>query len=102
MDGFIRPPDHVNFLAKKLFNNMGEIIDGSIAYLDEKGGGPEEPHTHAHNHLFIVVKGEAKIQYSDREVIIKENNSYLVDGKTPHSVWNNGTEQAVIIGLSVK
>ena len=102
MNGFITPPNHVNFLAKKLFAGMGEIIDGSIAYLDENGGGPTELHTHAHNHVFIVVKGEAKIQYADHEVIIKENDSYLVDGQIPHSVWNNGTEQAVMIGLSIK
>ena len=102
MDGFITPPNHVNFLAKKLFADAGEIIDGSIAYLGEDGGGPLELHTHEHNHLFIVVKGEAKIQYADGSVVIKENESYLVDGKTPHSVWNNGAEQAVMIGISVK
>ena len=102
MDGFITPPNHVNFLAKKFFAGMGEIIDGSIAYLDENGGGPAELHTHTHNHLFIVVKGKAKIQYADHEVIVGENDSYLVDGKTPHSVWNNCTKQAVMIGLSVK
>ena len=68
----------VNFLAKKLFSNMGEIIDGSIAYLNINGGGPLELHTHEHNHLFIVVKGEAKIQYADSVVVIKENESYLV------------------------
>ena len=102
MDGFITPPNHINFLAKKLFADMGKIIDGSIAYLEENGGGPLEFHTHTHNHLFIIVKGEVKVQYPDHEVIIKENDSYLVDGKIPHSVWNNGTEQAIIIGLSVK
>ena len=102
MDGFITPPGHVNFLAKKLFTDAGEIIDGSIAYLGEKGGGPAELHTHEHNHLFILVKGEARIQYSEYYVIVKENDSYLVDGKIPHSVWNNGAEQAVMVGLSVK
>ena len=101
MDGFITPPNHVNFLAKKLLADMGEIIDGSIAYLDAKGGGPTELHTHTHDHLFIVAKGEVKIQYFDHAVIVKENDSYLVDGETPHSVWNNGTEQAVMVGLSV-
>jgi mannose-6-phosphate isomerase-like protein (cupin superfamily) len=101
MSNFITPPNHVNFLAKKLFENMGEIIDGSIAYLEKDGGGPTELHIHRHNHLFVVVKGEARVQFSDHEVIIKENDSYLVDGKTPHSVWNNGTEQAIMIGLSV-
>lgn len=32
-DGFITPPEHLKFLAKKLFGNCGEIIDGAIAYL---------------------------------------------------------------------
>lgn len=27
-DGFITPPNHVNFEAKKLFGNKGQIIDG--------------------------------------------------------------------------
>ena len=31
MDGFITPLNHINYLAKKLLSNMGEIIDGSIA-----------------------------------------------------------------------
>ena len=38
-DGFMTPPHHVNFEAKKLFDGMGEIIDGSIAYINLKGGG---------------------------------------------------------------
>ena len=102
MDGFVTPLNHVNFSAKKLFADMGKIIDGSIAYLGENGGGPTELHTHEHNHIFIVVKGEAKIQYSDHTVVIGKNESCLVDGKAPHSVWNNGVGQAIIIGLSVK
>jgi len=102
MDGFITPPNHANFLAKKLFTDMGEIIDGSIAYLGEKGGGPTELHTHEHNHLFIVIKGEAKVQYSDHEAIIRENDSFLVDGQALHSVWNNGAAQTIMIGLSVR
>lgn len=38
MKNFITPPNHVRFLAKKLFGNVGEIIDGSIAYLEKKVG----------------------------------------------------------------
>lgn len=37
---FMTSPEHVNFEAKKLFDNVGEIIDGSIAYINLKGGGP--------------------------------------------------------------
>ena len=102
MNNFMTPPNHKNFLAKKLFADMGEIIDGSIAYLEKAGGGPTELHTHAHNHLFIVVKGEAKILLNNESVIVKENESYLVEGSIPHSVWNNFSETTVMIGISVK
>ena len=99
--GFMTPPNHKNFLAKKLFAEMGEIIDGSIAYLEKDGGDPSEPHTHEHNHLFIVVKGEAKILLNNETVIVRKNNSYLVQGSIPHSVWNNLTETTIMIGISV-
>jgi len=102
MDDFITPPNHINFLAKKLFAGMGEIIDGSIAYLEKDGGGPSELHTHEHNHLFIVVTGEAKIVMGDETIVVKENESYLVEGSIPHSVWNNILETTVMIGISVR
>lgn len=34
MENFIMPPNHINFKAKKLFGQMGTIIDGSIASVD--------------------------------------------------------------------
>ncbi len=100
--GFMTPPKHVNFEAKKLFDNVGEIIDGSIAYITLKGGGPTEQHTHDHNHLFIVTKGEAKVLLDKEEVIIHQDEAFLVEGKIPHSVWSNQDEETVMIGISVK
>lgn len=47
-EGFITPPNHVNFQAKKLFDQVGDIIDGSIAYINLKGDGPVQQHTHEH------------------------------------------------------
>jgi len=102
MENFITPPNHINFKAKKLFGEMGSIIDGSIAYVDLNGGGPLEMHTHEHNHLFIVTKGEAKIKLLDKEVIIRKDEAFLVEGKIPHSVWNNILDETVMIGISVK
>ena len=101
-EGFITPPNHVNFEAKKLFGNVGEIIDGSIAYINLKGGGPLEQHTHEHNHLFIVVKGEAIVMLGDEKKIIHKDEAYLVEGKIPHSVWSNQDEETIMIGISVK
>ncbi len=69
-DAFMPPPDHVNFLAKPLFGAAGEIKDGAIACLAPQGGGPTTPHTHVHDHLFVVVKGEAKIMLGDDVVLV--------------------------------
>lgn len=96
------PPKHINFKAKKLFGEMGQIIDGAIAYVDLNGGGPTELHTHEHNHLFIVTQGEARILLDDQEVIIKTDEHFLIDGQIPHSVWNNSDIETVMIGISVK
>lgn len=81
---------------------MGTILDGSIAYIDCNGGGPIEPHTHQHNHLFIVTQGEAKIKLADQEIILKKDEAFLVKGFIPHSIWNNLAEETVMIGISMK
>lgn len=92
----------MNFLAKKIFGASGEIIDGSIAYLSPDGGDPSKQHTHPHNHLFIVTKGEAKILLGSEEIILKKDEAFLVDGSVSHSVWNNIGDETVMIGISVK
>ena len=101
-EGFMTPPNHINFEAKKLFENVGQIIDGSIAYIILKGGGPTEQHTHEHNHLFIVTKGEAKVLLGEEQVIIHQDEAFLVKGTIPHSVWSNQEQETVMIGISVK
>lgn len=100
-EGFMTPPNHMNFEAKKLFGEMGKIVDGSIAYINLKGGGPTKQHTHEHNHLFIVTQGEAKVLLGDETVIIKKDEAFLVEGKIPHSVWSNQDEETVMIGIFV-
>ena len=101
-DGFMVPPKHINFEAKKLFDDVGQIIDGSIAYMNLKGGGPTEQHTHEHNHLFIVVKCEAKVLLCGEEVIIHQDEAFFVKGTIPHSIWSNQDEETVMIGISVR
>ena len=101
MNEYITPPNHINFKARKLFGEMGKIIDGSVAHISLKGGGPVEQHTHEHNHLFIVTKGEAKILLGDKEFIVKEDEAFLVNGKIPHSVWNNIEGETTMIGITV-
>ena len=88
MQDFMTPPKHVNFRAKKLFGDMGRIVDGSVAYIELNGGGPTELHTHEHNHLFIVTEGEARI--------------HLVEGRIPHSCWNNTDGMTKMIGITVQ
>lgn len=102
MEQFITPPNHVNFLAKNLFGEMGHIINGSIAYINLNGGGPTTKHTHEHNHLFIVTEGEARVEFEEETVIIHKNEAYLVKGSRLHSVWNNSKGETVMIGITLK
>lgn len=103
LKNFITPPNHIGFMAKRLFPACGEIVDGSIAYIEPNGGGPVSLHTHPdHSHLFIVVSGEAKVLLGDEERIIHANESFLVKGEIPHSVWNNTEVRTVMIGITVK
>ena len=101
-DGFMTPPKHVGFEAKKLFGDAGRIMDGSIAYIGLNGGGPTEPHTHEHDHLFVVVKGEARVLLGEETVVIREDEAFLVKGMILHSVWNNHDGETVMIGISVR
>ena len=101
MSEFMTPPKHVNFRAKELFGAVGNIVDGAVAYIDLNGGGPTELHTHEHNHLFIVTEGEAKILLGDEEVIIHKDEAFLVEGRIPHSCWNNIEGVTKMIGITV-
>lgn len=94
------PPDHVNFAAQKLYGE-GKMSDVSIAFIDENGGGPASNHTHNHDHLFIVTEGEAKIDLDGKEIILKKNESFLVKGQIPHSVWNNQSTKTTMIGINI-
>ena len=92
----------MRFEAKKLFGDVGRIIDGSIAYITLQGGGPTKQHTHAHNYLFIVVKGEAKVLLGGETVIIPKDEAFLARGMIPHSVWSNQDEETVMVGISLQ
>lgn len=102
MDEFFTPPNHVHFLAKKLFGEIeGTVIDGSIAYIDPNGGGPLEPHTHPHDHLFIVIEGEITISTPEEEICIQKNNHFLLKGMITHAVFNKKNSQAIVMGISI-
>lgn len=102
-DGFSTPPDHLRFLAKKLFGPGGEIEGGAIAYLQPGGGGPIQPHTHPHDHLFIVVSGEARVILGEEVKTIRPDEAFRVKGSIPHSVWNAAPEEVtVMIGITLK
>ncbi len=99
---FITPQGHQGFLAKNLFNEMGKIQRGALAYIEKNGGGPEGNHTHSDNHIFIVVDGEVKIILGEKSYIVKKDEMFIVDGMIPHSIWNNGENIAKVIKISVE
>ncbi|MDR2676152.1 MAG: cupin domain-containing protein [Opitutaceae bacterium] len=66
------------------------------------GGGPETGHTHARDHLFIVVSGRAVIRLGGERKILNPNEAFLVKGGIPHSVWNSDAQTTVMVGISVE
>jgi len=101
-EAFMTPPGHKGFHAKKLFQEQGKIQWGAVAYIEPGGGGPEGNHTHSDNHLFIVAEGQVEIVMGESVRTLKKDESCLVDGMTPHSIWNRGTETAKVIKISVQ
>lgn len=99
---FITPEGHQSFLAKKLFNEMGRIQWGAIAYIEKDGGGPEGNHTHRDNHIFIVVEGEVEVILENEPHIVKKDEMFFVDGMIPHSIWNRGNDRAKVLKISVQ
>ncbi|WP_243111255.1 cupin domain-containing protein [Acutalibacter sp. 1XD8-33] len=102
MEGFITPEGHRNFLAKKLFDHMGAIQWGALAYIEKDGGGPEGNHTHPEDHIFIVAEGQVEVLLGERSHTVKKDEMFYVDGMTPHSIWNREEETAKVVKISVK
>lgn len=101
-NGFMTPEGHTGFQAKKLFNEMGKIQWGAVAYIEKDGGGPAGNHTHSDNHIFIVVEGEVVVMLENEPHTIKKDEMFFVDGMTPHSIWNRRAETAKVIKISVE
>lgn len=100
MQGFMTPPGHSGFLAKKLFETGGKIQWGAIAHIEPQGGGPTGGHTHPEDHLFLVIHGTATICLAGEEVQVGENQAFFVEGGTLHSIWNRTGESITVVKIS--
>ena len=98
---FTTPPMHIGFMAKKYLELTGMFQDGTLAYVEPGGGGPLTKHTHPHDHLFLVIQGEARIEFEEETVFLKANEIYRVRGNRLHSVWNNGKVTAIMLGVTI-
>ena len=102
MKNYITPKNHRKFKALPLSSKIDdEIIDCAIAFIEPGGGGPFPDHTHSHDHLFTVISGEIEIRIGEDKKKIKRGMSIRVKGETLHSVWNVGTSEAKVIGISL-
>lgn len=99
----ICPPDHIGFLAQRILGKEGNgvVTDISIAEIETGGGGPQTPHTHTHDHLFIVDEGQVAIRFKDEEVLLNAGEHYRVAGSRVHSVWNCSDKTARVIGINI-
>lgn len=102
MEGFITPEGHKDFLAKKLFDRMGSIQWGALAYIEPNGGGPQGNHTHPEDHIFIVVEGQVEVMLGEQGRAVGKDEMFYVHGRTPHSIWNRSGKTAKVIKISVR
>ncbi len=101
MEEFITPEGHKDFLAKKLFDRMGSIQWGALAYIEPNGGGPQGNHTHPEDHIFIVAEGRVEILLGDQARTVEKDGMLYVQGSIPHSIWNREKQTAKVIKISV-
>lgn len=101
MEEFTTPPGHKDFSAKKLFDACGAVHWGALAYIAPNGGGPEGNHTHDDNHMFIVCDGEVQIEVNGTTHTVRKNESFFVDGRLPHSIWNRSDKTAQVVKISL-
>ncbi len=102
MGDFITPEGHRDFLAKRLFDGIGQVEWGALAYIQKGGGGPEGGHTHASAHVFIVTEGEVQVMLDGEPHTVKQDEVFFVPGGAPHSIWNRGEATAKVIKLNVR
>lgn len=98
---FITPEGHSLFLAKKLFDGMGQIKWGALAYIEPGGGGPEGGHTHQEGHIFVVTEGEVVVLADGLPHPVRKDEMFFVEGGKPHSIWNKGDKTAKVLKISV-
>ena len=102
MKDFVAPPYNLLLLTKDLFGICRERVVCSITFHEATGGGPPNQHTHEHSHVFIIIEGQTKVLMDSAEKIVNPNESILVDGGIPHSVWNNTDSRTVMRGISIR
>ena len=88
MKEFITPPDHIHFLAKKLFADCGEIIGHLLLYLEK---AVVDLLLYILTSIIICSLWSAgkRVELDGEIRIVDANESFLVNGHIPHSVWNN-------------
>lgn len=103
MAGFQPVPGHVGFLAKRVFGQVGGVLDVSVARLEPGGGGPEPPHRHPErDHLFIVTEGIMEARLPEGVRRFGPDGSLLVHGADLHEIWNAGNTPAVVVGITLR
>ena len=102
MADFAPVPGHVGFLAKRVFDRAGRVLDVSVAHLDPGGGGPEPAHRHPErDHLFIALEGTLEVRTPEGVHRFGPDEACLVKGETLHEIWNSDAGPAVVVGVTL-
>lgn len=94
---------HKGFRIKNLFpaSTTSEFGRGDLAVILPGGAGPEPSHQHAHGHLFTVIEGSIEISLNGNIIQLNQYESICVPTNSMHTMRNNTTKIARILGIEL-
>lgn len=95
----VRPGEHPTLETVR--GRHGEIIivgeKAMMMRLTVEPGVPTPPHSHPHEQMGLVVRGEGDLYVGDEKVHVEEGTSFWVPPNVPHNFDATGDEPAVLV-----
>lgn len=100
-DGYIEMPGHIGSYVKILLDQAGDQeFNCALVRIEVGGGGPEQPYTHKGDLLIVVLEGTLTLRQEGKETVTLAPAAFLLDGRTPYSIWNNEESRLELVKVS--
>lgn len=80
--------------------HLGDIMSAVIDFTDGPMDKPDPPHSHPHEQISYVAKGELIVFIGDEEFQLKEGDIFYVPSNIPHTVKTLTAEVRLVDSFS--